>query len=208
VIEFMRSETVVFFSLLIVFLLFVAICYVVSHARKRYLELEGQIKKFVASQGVFLGLEASLSQLHALEKIHLLNVHQKLAHEVEELLGALWIDIETALKQFAPSNYVGEQSFSVLTVLGGFELYKKMQLDFIGHSNAGEKSFAQHMLNFQGRDLRESLDSVLKSGRESSFKHLFSKYKVYGVLDFAWAVYPVILILLSFATFFGVYAFH
>lgn len=204
----MRSETVVSFSLLIAVLLFVVILFALFHIRKRYQGLEMQIKKYGVSNRLFIGLEAALFQLHVLEKIHLLNVHQKLAHEVEELLGALWIDIEKILGQFASVNYVGKQNFSVLSVRGGFDLYKQMQNDFIRHSKLGEKAFAQHMLNSQGRDLREGLERVLKSGRENNFKYLFEEYKVNGALSFVWTVYPVFLILLSFATFVGMYAFH
>lgn len=205
--DFSRAQTVFLFSLLIVTLQFVAISVAIFYMQRRYRGLESQRKKYSFSNRLFIRLEASLSQLQVLEKIHLVNVQQKLAYEVEEQLNALWMGIEKALSQFAAVELAGKANFSVLSVRAGFDLYRQMQQDFIGHSKLGEKAFAQHLLNSKGKDLRTSLESVLKSGRDTSFKYLFAGYQANRAMDFVWMAYPLILIFLSFAVFVGMYAF-
>ncbi len=200
VIDFSHPQTVFLCSVLIATLQFVAVATAIFSMQKRYRGLESQKKRYSRFHKLFIRLEASLSQLQVLEKIHLINVHQTLEQEIEDQLNTLWIEIEKSLGLIASVEYVGKVKFSVLSVRAGFDLYKQMQKDFVNQSKLGEKAFAQYLLNSPGKELRISVEAVLKSGREASFKHQFAGYKINGALDFAWMVYPLtgILIFLSY----------
>lgn len=201
VVDFSHPQAVLLCSVLIATLQFIAVAIAIFSMQKRYLGLESQKKKYSRFHKLFVRLEACLSQLQVLERIHLINVHQKLEQEIEDQLNTLWTEIEKSLGLVGSVEYVGKVKFSVLSVYAGFDLYKQMQKDFINQSKQGEKEFAQYLLNSQGKELRTSVEAVLKSGRENSFKHQFAGYKINGALDFAWMVYPLtwILIFLSYS---------
>lgn len=198
-------QALVAFATLVFTVQFIAIFFACFYMQKKYLGLVSQRRRYSLSDKLFYRLEASFAQLQVLEKIHLANLQQTLADDIEEQLHVLWIDIEKALGQFAFMDNTEQVNFSILSVRAGFDLYRQMQRDFLQHSKLGEKGFALHLLNSKGKDLCSSLQSLLTTERHNSFRHLLTGYKIIGLMDFVWMVYPLILIFLSVSALIGMY---
>lgn len=205
--EYSRFQALFLFCLLAVVMQFAAILAAIFYMRKRHLGLRSLMGSYMLSSRQFARLEASLPMLQALERVHLASAYLHAAQEVEVQLSAQWADIQDALKQLEPVHSAGKVNFSVLSARGAFELYGQMQGKFLHHSRQGEKALAQHILQSQGQDLRISLDTILKSGAEAGSQRFLAGYGLQCDMDFAWMVYPPVLIFLSFATFLGMQAF-
>lgn len=203
--DFSHMQTVLAFAILVITVQFMAIFLACFYMQKKYLGLVSQRRRHSLSDKLFFRLEAAVAQLQVLEKIHLANLQQTLADDIEEQLQVLWIDIEKALSQFAFVDNAEQVNFSILSVRAGFDLYRQMQRDFLQHSKLGEKGFALHLLNSKGKDLCSSLQSLLKTERHNSFRHLLTGYKTSGLVDLVWMVYPLILIFLSIGVLVGMY---
>jgi hypothetical protein len=180
----------------------------VIYMHKKYRWLEWVKSKHATSNALLVYLDGSLSQMKALERCHLLNIQSPLTTEIENLVQSLWVEIGKALGQCQDSAKEEGSKFSMLSVQGGFDLYREMQERFLTHSNAGDKAFAEHLLNSSGQEIYNNLKLLLETARSLDSHLALTQLEADDSMSYAWIAYPTVALIFSVAAFLAVYALY
>lgn len=177
----------------------------VVYMRRKFRWLEQVKRKHASVHAMLLYLESSLAHMNALEMVHLLNMQPTLTSEIEHVLHALWQEVERTLARCLASTAGDGSKFSILSVQGGFDLYREIQDRFLTHSNAGDKAFAEHFFNTSRQEMGSRLKQLLESTKALGDRSSLAELESDDSLEYSWVLYPTVGLIFSIAAFLGVY---
>lgn len=162
--------------------------------KRKYRKVGALKEKYNASNELMTYLDESITHLRTLEKIHLLNVNPHVSVEIDFLLNMRWAAIQAKLSKCLALTYGGKHRYVILSVQGGFDLYRQVQNDVLMHSSQGDKYAAQKLLNCQGQELSENIRKLLEGGKRSSAESFGVELKSAAQHDFTRMVYLMLVI--------------
>lgn len=201
--SFPFSSPVILLGCVVLLIQFLSFYMTIFFVSRRYKKLNVVRKKYQYTREVMSYLDESIAYIKTLEKVHLLNVNPQLSTEVERLFGARWEAIHGKFYQSLALGCGDRHKFSILSVRGGFDLYRQMQREFLEHSNRGQKVIAQQLLSSRGEELLISLHHLLEASRKCGAESLRAELRAAIKRDRVRVVYPSLAAIVALSVFFG-----